>query len=217
MTEPMHILVYGDSLSWGIVPGTRQRLPYAQRWPGILARELEDCGLHIHLTEDCLNGRRTVFEDPFRPGRRGVTGLGQVIEAQSPLALVIVMLGTNDFQAPSQNTAWHAAQGVATVVQAIRQAPVEPGMLIPRILVVAPPHLGELRGMNVEKFAGGVLSSQELAAQLAQVCQELGCAFFDANTVAHTSAVDGVHLDAEQHESLGRALATPVRDLVEAE
>ena len=30
------ILVYGDSLSWGIVPGTRRRLPFAERWPGIL-------------------------------------------------------------------------------------------------------------------------------------------------------------------------------------
>ena len=30
------ILVYGDSLSWGIVPGTRHRLPFAERWPGIL-------------------------------------------------------------------------------------------------------------------------------------------------------------------------------------
>jgi len=26
-----HILVYGDSLRWGIVPGTRQRLPFEQR------------------------------------------------------------------------------------------------------------------------------------------------------------------------------------------
>ena len=27
------ILVYGDSLTWGIVPGTRRRLLFSQRWP----------------------------------------------------------------------------------------------------------------------------------------------------------------------------------------
>jgi len=31
-----HILVYADSLSWGIVPTTRQRLSFDQRWPGAL-------------------------------------------------------------------------------------------------------------------------------------------------------------------------------------
>lgn len=35
-----HILVYADSLSWGIIPATRQRLPFDQRWPGVMEIEL---------------------------------------------------------------------------------------------------------------------------------------------------------------------------------
>jgi hypothetical protein len=31
-----HILVYADSLSWGIVPGSRERLGFDQRWPGVM-------------------------------------------------------------------------------------------------------------------------------------------------------------------------------------
>ena len=31
--DPLQVLVYADSLSWGIVPGTRQRLPWPVRWP----------------------------------------------------------------------------------------------------------------------------------------------------------------------------------------
>ena len=34
------ILVYGDSLSWGIVPNTRRRLPFAERWPGVMEDQL---------------------------------------------------------------------------------------------------------------------------------------------------------------------------------
>jgi hypothetical protein len=34
------ILVYADSLSWGIIPGTRQRLLFGKRGPGIVESEL---------------------------------------------------------------------------------------------------------------------------------------------------------------------------------
>lgn len=42
------ILVYADSLTWGIVPTTRQRLPFDQRWPGVMEtrcwRQAATCG-----------------------------------------------------------------------------------------------------------------------------------------------------------------------------
>jgi lysophospholipase L1-like esterase len=122
------ILIYGDSLTWGIIPETRKRLPFSERWPGVLEAELRKAGHDVRVIEDCLNGRRTVWEDPFKPGRNGLLGLEQRIEAHSPLALVILMLGTNDFQSMHQHTAFHSAQGIAALVRAIRQAPIEPGM-----------------------------------------------------------------------------------------
>ena len=39
------------------------------------------------------------------------------------------------------------------------------------------------------------------------ICAELGCQFFDAESVTSASRVDGIHLDADQHLSLGCALA----------
>src|SRR5688572_31406029 len=126
----LQILVYGDSLSWGIVPLTRRRLPFTARWPGVLEGELNAGSREprARVLEDCLNGRRTVFEDPYKPGRNGRAGIEQRIEVNSPLALVILMLGTNDFQSMHPHGAWHAAQGVATLVGAIRNAPIEPGI-----------------------------------------------------------------------------------------
>jgi len=95
----MHqILVYSDSLSWGIIPATRQRLSFDERWPGVMENTLSASGNRIRVIEDCLNGRRTVWDDPYKPGRNGLAGLAQRIEIHSPLTLVILMLGTNDFQ-----------------------------------------------------------------------------------------------------------------------
>jgi lysophospholipase L1-like esterase len=143
----LQVLVYSDSLTWGIIPNTRRRLPFEERWPGILEGALNGPGNRVRVIEDCLNGRRTVWEDPFKPGRNGIQGLAQRIEMHSPLSLVILMLGTNDFQfSHPWNSPWSAAQGIAAFLNEIRLAPVEPGMPIPPVLVVCPPPIVSPRG-----------------------------------------------------------------------
>lgn len=208
------ILVYGDSLTWGIVPNTRERLPFHARWPGVAEAELLKAGQTVRVVEDCLNGRRTVWDDPFKAGRNGRAGIEQVIEAQSPLALVIVSLGVNDFQSMHPHNAWHSAQGIAALVGAIRKAPIEPGMPVPEILIVAPPPFQTPKGPIAPKFEGAVAKSVGLADAYRQVATELGCQYFDAGTVTTTSTVDGVHLDAEQHAILGREIARRVCEIL---
>jgi lysophospholipase L1-like esterase len=208
-----HILVYADSLSWGIVPNTRQRLPFEQRWPGALERELNRGGGDVRVIEDCLNGRRTVWDDPFKPGRNGLVGLQQRIEIHSPLSLVLLLLGTNDFQSMHANDAFLSAQGIAALVRAIRQAPVEPGMPVPPILVVCPPPITGPKGVIAAKFGGAELKSAGLASAYRAVATELGCEFFDAGTVVTASKVDGIHLDAPEHLALAKALAARIAAL----
>ena len=214
MTSLLQILVYGDSLTWGIIPDTRRRLPFDARWPGVLEHDLIGAGRRVRVIEDCLNGRRTAWEDPFKPGRNGLVGLEQRIEINSPLALVIVMLGTNDFQSVHQHDASHSAQGLASIVRTVRRAPIEPGMPVPEILVVAPPPIQVPRGPIAPKFLGANTRCVGLAVAYERVAAEEQCRFFDAGTVTTSSAVDGVHLDADQHAVLGRALAAVVRPLL---
>lgn len=212
-----HVLIYGDSLTWGIVPNTRQRLPFEERWPGVLENKLNENGRRVRLTEDCLNGRRTVWEDPFKPGRNGLAGLAQCMEKHSPLALVILMLGTNDFQfSHPHNNAWSAAQGIAALVHEIRKAPIEPGMPVPSILVVCPPPVGSPQGALAAKFSGAEQRCAGLADAYRTVSSDLACYFFDAASVTSTSRVDGIHLDADQHLALGQALAGVVARLLAA-
>jgi len=129
---------------------------------------------------------------------------------------VILMLGTNDFQSMHAHEPWHSAQGIAALVRAIRRAPIEPGMPVPPILVVAPPPLDTPKGPIAPKFAGGEKRAVGLAAAIKRVCAEERCAFFDAGTVTPASRVDGVHLDADQHARLGRALVPVVEALLQA-
>lgn len=211
----MHqVLVYADSLTWGIIPGTRRRLPFHERWPGVMEAKLAAAGHSVRVIEDALNGRRTVWEDPYKPGRNGLLGLEQRIEINSPLSAVLLMLGRNDFQSMHEHNAWHSAQGIATLVRAIRQAPIEPDMPIPDVVVIAPPPVGSPKGSIAPKFRGAETKSVGLAEAYEQVARELDCHFFDASSVVTSSLVDGVHLDAEHHAVLGRALANVVRDVL---
>jgi lysophospholipase L1-like esterase len=210
-----HIFIYSDSLTWGIIPNTRKRLPFDQRWPGVLENRLTDMGHRSRIIEDCLNGRRTVWEDPFKPGRNGLEGLAQRIEMHSPLSLVILMLGTNDFQfSHPYNNAWSAAQGIATLVNEIRKAPIEPGMPVAQILIVCPPPVRSPQGALAAKFSGAEQRCAGLADAYRAVSIDLGCEFFDAASVTPASLVDGIHLDVEQHETLGHALAGVVAPIL---
>lgn len=212
----MHnIFVYGDSITWGIIPETRNRFTFEERWPGVLETQLRDSGKNVRIIEDSLNGRRTVWEDPFRPGRNGRQGLAQRIEIHSPLSLVIVMLGTNDFQfSHPYNNAWSAAQGIVALVNDIRSAPVEPGMPVPPVLVVCPPPIGPPKGFIAAKFLGADERCRGLADAYREVTSALGCHFFDAGSVTASSRVDGIHMDADQHVTLGKALVPVVASIL---
>ena len=209
------ILVYSDSLTWGIIPSTRKRLAFDDRWPGFMENRLNNGGNRYRVIENCLNGRRTAWEDPYKPGRNGLEGIGEVIEMHSPLSLVILMLGTNDFQSMHPHNAWHAAQGVRALITAIRQAQIEPGMPVPPILLVVPPVLQTPKGPIAPKFTGGETKCEGLAREYQIVAEELECSYFDSSSVTTSSKVDGVHLDKEQHHTLAKALAEVVAKLVD--
>jgi hypothetical protein len=168
----------------------------------------------IRIVEDCLNGRRTVWDDPFKPGRNGLVGLAQRIEIQSPLALVVLILRSNDFQSMHEHSAWHPSQGISTLVSAIRATPIEPSMPMAQILVLAPLVILVPKRPIAPKFEVGERKCLGLAAAFSKVCEELYCHFFDAGNVVTSSNVDGVHLDLERHLALGNAVAKVAKPLL---
>lgn len=201
------ILIYSDSLTWGIIPNSRKRLAYCERWPGVFENSLRTLKKDVKIIENCLNGRRTVWKDPFKEGRNGSIGLAQVIEMNSPIKLVILMLGTNDFQRAHNNDAWQSAQGIARLVGIIKKAPIEPLMLLPEILIVAPPTIIKPKGIIADKFQGAENRIIGLAREYEKVADELEVHFFNSSNVTEASKIDGIHLDLDQHYILGEALA----------
>ena len=205
------VLCYGDSNTWGSDPADdERRFEWPVRWPGVLKREL---GSAYHVLEEGLGGRTTVIDDPLSPHRSGLELLAPVLETHAPLDLVIVMLGTNDISY-AWATAADAADGAAAIAHLVLRSEMGPGGGAPAVLLVCPPPVGPFL-VDAELYAGSEEKSRALPREFARVAAALRVPWLDAGEVVSTSALDGWHLEASQHELLGVAAAAKVRDLLE--
>jgi lysophospholipase L1-like esterase len=209
------ILCFGDSNTWGYVPGTDgERFPPHVRWPGVMAERL---GTEYRVIEEGLNGRTTVWDDPLNPDRNGRCHLPMLLETHKPLNLVIVLLGINDLKHHLHLTAQDIAFGAGALAEIVQASEVGPfgasgKRTRPAALLVAPVEPVPTRHRFGVKFCGAIDRCQGIADAYQQVADELGCAFFDANAVATCPDTDGLHLDAAAHSSLGAALASWILD-----
>ncbi|MBO6719635.1 MAG: SGNH/GDSL hydrolase family protein [Rhizobiaceae bacterium] len=205
------VLCYGDSLTWGSNAETGLRHAYEDRWTSVLQKGL---GHGVRVISEGLRGRTTAYDEHLADcDRNGARILPTVLYTHAPLDLVIFMLGANDLKPHIAGTALAAMQGMRRLislvqVNAMRDGSTEP----PPVLVVAPPQLCETADPEFSAmFAGGVEQSKMLASFYADLADESGCGFFDAGSVAKTTPIDGVHLDAENTRAIGRGLEPMVR------
>lgn len=110
------ILCFGDSNTYGLIPGTKNRYGRDTRWTGLIEQQLYGKGCRI--IEEGLCGRTTVFEDELREGRKGAAFLPTLLESHAPVDRVVLMLGTNDMQDILQcfcggDRSWRGASGGA--------------------------------------------------------------------------------------------------------
>jgi len=197
------ILCYGDSNTWGYIPGTGARYPRDVRWPGVLQASL---GTDYYVIEEGLNARTTVMDDPIRGGavKNGLTYLRPCLESHAPLDLVLLALGVNDLKHRFGFSAYDIAANVAALIGVIQPIP---------ILLLSPPHVGPLTAL-ADLFDGAVEKSRQLAPRYQAFAKQTGCHFFDLATVVTVSPIDGIHWAADQHVNLGHRLAEVVRGIV---
>ena len=207
------VLCYGDSLTWGSDAEHESRHAYEDRWPSVLQKAL---GHGVRVIPEGLNGRTTVYSDYTADcDRNGARILPTILHTHAPLDLVIIMLGTNDLKPVFANNAVIVGHGIERLVELIRHHAWPLETEGPEILIVSPPPLSETEHPLLgPMFAGRIEESRNLASVYRDLADELGCAFFDAGSVARTTPIDGVHMDAENTRAVGKGLEPIVRMLL---
>jgi len=140
------------------------------------------------------------------PNRDGRAMLVPLLETHAPLDWVVLMLGSNDLGPSYKLTAEQISFGCATLIWAVQKRFAGPAGSVPRVLLVAPPSFGALKGMMTLFFGGSEEASKQLARQYAIVADTNGAKYLDASRVVHACDIDGVHLDADGQRKLGIAI-----------
>lgn len=208
------ILCFGDSNTWGYNPVTGERLGPDIRWPGVLKMEL---GEDYVVIEEGLNGRTTVWNDPLHGGfKNGKEYLIPCLATHKPLDLVILFLGTNDLKSRFSLTASEITSGIRVLLDLIVKSGSGIDENPPKILLIAPPLIGELSPYSrfSEEFEESREKSKKLGAYFKQAAEEYNCEFLNASKIVQASAVDGIHLEADEHLKLGHAMKNKVLEII---
>lgn len=202
------ILCFGDSNTWGAIPGKNQRYGIHERWPALLKLWLPN---DWHIIEEGQPGRTTVFDDPFERSKNGLKYLIPCLESHLP-DLVVIMLGTNDLKHRFGLSASDISRGAARLVEEVYQFTSLSTNKHPDVILVAPPEVKEI-GHHKDMFLGAEKKSRELAGFYAQRADELKCSFFDAGSVVESCPVEGVHWQVEQHKKMAEEISIKIISL----
>lgn len=208
--ETKRILCFGDSNTWGATPGTGVRIGETKRWTGVCQQLL---GSSYRILEEGLPGRTTVYDDPCDPIMNGSKALGYALNAQKPLDLVVLFLGTNDVKFTN---AIGAAYGIDALLRQIYGANVIYNGVFrtePRVLLMAPPRiLPEIDQITPDsRFKGTATQSLEFSRLYRQAARNHGAAFLDAAEYVSPSPIDCLHLDEAAHQTLGAAMVQKIQ------
>ena len=218
----MRILCFGDSNTYGwheTTEGSVTRWPIASTWPYQLASAL---GPTIQLEVDGLSGRTSAYDRPESPENgtgslagnlfNGAHWLPAALSRTMPVDLVILMLGTNDFNAQLRLSPEASAEGIAQCLSAIhnrsgyRLMPYP----IPDVLVMSPPQLALAGTPDEEHFPGADAKTRVMAKHYEAVAHRFGAYFFNvAHVIPNAHDTDNLHLNEEDHARLAQAL-TPI-------
>lgn len=210
MAYKRSVLAYGDSNTWGLIPGSdpQERFPRDIRWTGLLQEKLSD----TVVVEEGLCGRTTVFEDALRPGRRGVSTLPFILESQRPLDAAVLMLGTNDCKSHYGASAHTIGRGIELCLDELMKY-----LPASKILLLSPILLGEdvwKPAKDPEFGKASVSLSRELKAVYSEIASRRGVAFLAASDHAVANPVDDEHLDEDGHRALADAVAEKLSQIL---
>lgn len=214
-----NILCFGDSNTWGFNGESGERYPYEKRWTSLVQEKLGD---GFNIIPEGLNGRTTVWEDPFSVCRDGSKALPYCLLSHAPLDLVVLMLGTNDSKNFYRNTPFSVAKGIRMLLEIIQASSAGRDGKAPQVLLMSPANLKagdpSKAAFDIREFENldghdPVAVSKGLAAEYERKAGEFSCSFLDAAAYAEVGAEDGVHLTAESHKALAAAVAAKIKEL----
>ncbi len=210
----INILCFGDSNTWGYDPATQTRFSNNIRWTGVLQNLL---GNNFNIIEEGLNGRTTNINEReehalgyYRDFRSSMDLVSILIETNSPIDLVVVMLGTNDLK----NNFNQSSDDISTNMKLVCEAIINNDYFNSKtIILVSPTHINESSPNLLDSFIGTAEKSKFLAKLYKKIADDLDLFFMDASQSVKTNQIDGLHWDAMQHSDFANSIYNKIKSI----
>lgn len=195
------IVCFGDSNTWGYNPCNGERLAWGVRWTSILQDRFS--GKNIRIIEEGLCGRTTIFDDPLRPGRKGIDLFPVILETHCP-SNIVIMIGTNDCKTVYGASPDVIGKGIIRLLKQARQ-------ILPHsnILLISPIYLGDdvwKNEFDPEFSSESVKVSQKLKEVYMNIAKDYNVDFLAASDYAKCSEDDQEHMGPQGHKALADAI-----------
>ena len=214
--EKKRIICFGDSLTWGAIPGDRAvgRHGEDDRWPMALQSILGD---EFRVIEEGQNGRTIATDDPAEGEKNGLLYIRPCMESHNPFYMLIIMLGSNDCKRKFA----YSSMDIAGEMQIFLEKVIAYNHFRCndsfKILLISPPVISEAMKESWLGDSFGYENAKKVSSEISgwykQLAQMYDCLYLDAAEYVKVSDLDGVHMDAENQRKLARAVA----DLIEAD
>lgn len=203
------VLCFGNSNTWGYVPGTGERLDYNSRWTGIVANLLAK---EYQIIEEGLNGRTIAWDDPTHSGRNGIKYLLPCLETHRPLYLVVIFLGINDLKNYFHGTVKDIVANMEKMIQVIKDSQYGSDDTPPQILLLTIPHVLKINRPD-SSFQNAREKSIQLTTEYRNIALKNKVNFLDITATIKPSSIDGVHLNRENHQKLAQLLVEKIKEI----
>jgi lysophospholipase L1-like esterase len=200
------ILLYGDSLVFGKVPGENRRYDESERIGGYLR------GRGHVVVEEGLRARTLSGENSFFEDRNGLAQFGHIIGSHLPVDVLVIMLGTNDCN--STSVSYESTESVLGEYLAKVTAWSEfLNVSKPRVYVCIPPAISEQymdAGQSSIFGSNPSLKRTKLTEGISHFCVKEGVKTVDLSVIV-PEAGDGIHLTPAQNKQVAELILHTIR------
>jgi lysophospholipase L1-like esterase len=203
------ILCFGDSNTWGCIPGTRfKRFSENERFTKLLQKML---GSGFEVIEEGLYARTLAseYQRTEKEGRNGSTYLIPCLLSHDPLNMVIIMLGTTEVKKEFHNSPEVIGKYLENyyIKVILKNKSFDRGTY-PRLMIICPPIINESKASKI--YEGGEKMARKLGETYSKIAKKHKCLFIDASHLSVGS--DGVHMTKESHKELAKIIAKNIRN-----
>ena len=176
--------------------------------------------LDVEIIEDCLPGRTTNIDDAQDGSHlNGAKVLMSSLLANSPIDLVIIMLGTNDLKIRFQRTPDAIAEGIKELINTVKNTNSGPGGWHDQnksdLFIICPPSLNiksnDTNWIKFNEWENGLVKSTKLYDSLKKVCEQNNVFLFDSNQIIQSSTFDPIHWSKKTHKIFAKKIAELIK------